>query len=152
MSILTPNPSAAPPWRHRMVLGTLALLLACGSLLLAGCERIHYRIESPHPILPGNALERPIETTQHFSEQGRRWFLFWGLMEFAGEDNDELLINYATVGDGIVNLRMREGIHFPDALVRLFTLGLVTSRWHSVEGDVFVYRPQAASVNREAIQ
>lgn len=115
----------------------LGLLLAP----LAGCTSLNYAAGPQKPVLANNTLIRPHKITGTFKEKGRRVFLFWGFLPFAGDDGEDLIVARMVQGDGIVNLTASEKYSFIDNLIGLCTAGFVLTRSVEVSGDLFSYEP-----------
>lgn len=121
----------------RLFLPALALVA------LAGCTELNYAAGPEKPVLANRALQQPHHITSQFTEMGHRVYLFWGLMPVGGDDGVNLIGHRTGLGDGIVNLTMKERYSLLDQLATLATLGIVSVRTLEVRGDIFAYDPVA---------
>ena len=124
---------------HRIIIKIILLGLVL--VPLGGCTMLHYATGPQKPVLANRGLQRPHHITSAFVEKGHRIYLFWGLLPIAGEDGEDLIARPMALGDGIVNLTARERYSFIDNLIGLLTVGIVSGRTLSVQGDVFAYEP-----------
>jgi hypothetical protein len=99
----------------------------------AGCAVLRVEADTSKPVLLNNPERLP--TRYHFRAEGSHAFFLWGLV-----GNDNKAVNDAILkelGDsrGIVNLKVTKYSSFLDLLISGVTLGLVSPRSFTLEGD-----------------
>lgn len=96
---------------------TITALALAAALALPGCYSVKYHVEdSPSPVEITAGAGR---LRYHFKEEGRNYFLVYGLLPFWGDKTEALLAKHMIRGSRVSNLKITNQVTFTDVLVSL---------------------------------
>ena len=115
----------------KVIATVIALTLIIG---VVGCATIKMESKLEKPVSMTSLRGTPV---RDFAVNTRAIWLFWGLIELAVPEFDQLVEPYVADRAGIQKLEIKTQYNFLDFVVTALTDGIITMRSIKIEGQVF---------------
>lgn len=119
----------------------LAMSIAIAfTMLTSGCYSMQHYVQNARGDVSFGDTESEGDRDYHFREEGRYFYILWGLVPVVSPKADEMLSKHTRKGTKIRNLKVEQQYGPVDIGINIlsnwFTLGLIQSWSVAYEGDV----------------